>query len=232
MKFPTFDEAKHHDYPRSRYAIDWDNGERIYKEPIRGIRVYENNSVSVTFNGDRDPYWRKTVKQMFDLDFRLLKEMSGFELFTKDGELVRKKHIDNVGPLLYVPKYNRVYQVRGSWRNKMYGVRFLHPDAQPVPYRTVVAFTRNQEEEQRRMETLKPYVELGTTLNNLGTGSTLDWYYTKNKLLYNDIPQDLRSDKTQAFCRSIASRLGKTYEAVQLASRDKHEFDYLIVKEK
>lgn len=40
MKHLTFDEVIH--YGSGRYAIDWDNGERKYKEPCQGIKVYEH----------------------------------------------------------------------------------------------------------------------------------------------------------------------------------------------
>jgi hypothetical protein len=73
MKHLTFDEVIH--YGNGRYAIDWENGERKYKEPFQGIKVYEHGLIEVCRNGARDPSWRWHAFNSFKLDFRL---MSGF----------------------------------------------------------------------------------------------------------------------------------------------------------
>jgi len=237
MKHLTFDEVIH--YGDGRYAIDWDNGERKYKEPFREIKVYESGLIEVCEDGARDPSWRRHVGRTFDLDFRLMSGFGDYSFFDPDtGRKVLKKHIDK-GVLLYDHVWSRVYVGHG-WGIKF---TFLSEHAQPTSKHPVTYRVPSKKRYDERMAQLAECFALGETLNALlGRAGALGYGYigwtpvgwTHESMLVGDkpIPTDLTTKDAQDFCLAIAVGKVNAEKKIYEATRDVHTTPYLIVKEK
>lgn len=230
MKHLTFDEVIH--YGDGRYAIDWDNGERKYKEPFHGIKVYENGLIEVCKDGTRDPAWRRHVFNIFKLDFRLMSGFWNFVFFDPDtGRKVAKKHIDK-GVLLYDRVWSRVYVGRG-WGSKF---TFLSEHAQPTSKHPVTYRVPNKQRYDERMAQLAECFALGETLNALRGDARSRGYigYGYKRMIVGDepIPTDLTTTEAQEFCQAVAAGKVNAEKKIYEATRDVHTTPYLIVKEK
>lgn len=241
IKFPKFAEAKHEGY-EGRYAIDWNDGERVYKQLTGGIRVYENDVVSVTGNGDRDPYWRKQVFRSYGLDFRMADELTNKKLFKQDGTPIFKKHVNiNCGPFLYIKELGRLYAARAHgdcYERGPGGIRFLSEHAQPVSYTPVVVEVPNKVRLAEFRKTISEYVNLGHTLNALTTSGNsyihaYEWDVTKflKNAAEGHLPRDLTDEGTQLICRAMARYKSHTDKQMHAVTCDVYKETYLLVKE-
>ena len=230
MKHLTFDEVIH--YGDGRYAIDWDNGERKYKEPFHGIKVYEHGLIEVCRTGARDPSCRRHVGRTFDLDFRLMSGFGDYSFFDPDtGRKVLKKNIDK-GVLLYDRVWGRAYVGHG-WGSKF---TFLSEHAQPTSKHPVTYRVPNKKRYDERMAQLAECFALGETLNALRGDARPRGYIgcTHESMLVGDkpIPTDLTTTEAQEFCQVVAVDKFNAEKKIHEATRDVHTTPYLIVKEK
>jgi len=231
MKHLTFDEVTH--YGNGRYAIDWENGERKYKEPFQGIKVYEHGLIEVCRNGARDPSWRHHVFNIFKLDFRLMSGFGDYSFFDPDtGRKVIKKHIHRA-VFLYDRVWGRVYAGNG-WGSSF---TFLSEHAQPTSKYPVTRYVPNKKRYDERMAQLAEHFALGETLNALlGRAGALGYGYigwTHESMLVGDkpIPTDLTTPEAQQFCQTVAAGRVNAEKKIHEATRDVHTTPYLIVKE-
>jgi len=229
MKHLTFDEVKH--YGDGRYAIDWDNGERKYKEPFHGIKVYESGLIEVCKDGARNIDWRRHVFNNFGLDFRLMSGFGDYSFFDPDtGRKVIKKHIDK-GVLLYDRVWSRVY-VGSRWSSKF---TFLSEHAQPTSEHPVTYRVPNKQRYDERMAQLAECFALGETLNALRGNQSrgyIGWLNANTLIGGEPIPTDLTTKNAQDFCLTIAVGKVNAEKKIHEATRDVHTTPYLIVKEK
>jgi hypothetical protein len=236
-RFLTFEEAEHSGY--GRYAIDWDT-EQKYKEPLSGVRIYENGVVHVSRNGYRDPNWRKCARRDFGLNFVLKKDLTGIEFYCPNtGVRVHKKSI-NADILLRDDALGRVYSI-ANWGNDA-AVRFVSEHAQPMGGLPLTYYVPNPQREAERLAVFSPMFELGATLRAV-SGETdvlqryqMQWHleYDAKLMIYGEIPppRTLRSEKAQAICKSLAECEPYARDLIRRESRDKYEPNYLLIKEK
>jgi hypothetical protein len=235
MKHITFDEAKHEpsDYSGARYAIDWDNGERKYKEPFRGIRVYESGIIQVSRMGARDPDWRQYVFNNFKLDFRLTSGFGSYTFFDANtGRKVFKKHLQQ-GLFLYMREWGRVYAGKG-WGTVF---TFTSEHAQPTSADEVEYHVPNKQRYEERIAQLSECFALGETLlalkGNKGYGRHYMNLFTTQILTgIKEVPIDMTQMNTQDFCLDIAAHITSVEKTVEKFTRDVHTTPYLTVKEK
>lgn len=230
MKHLTFDKVMH--YENGRYAIDWDNGERKYKEPFHGIKVYEHGLIEVCRNGARDIDWRRHVFNNFGLDFRLMSGFWNCVFFDPDtGRKVAKKHIDK-GVFLYDRVWGRAYAGNG-WGSRF---TFLSEHAQPTSKHPVTYRVPNKQRYDERMAQLAEHFALGDTLNALrgraGALGYIGWMYESMLVGDKPRPTDLTTTEAQEFCTAIAAGRVNAEKKIYEATRDVHTIPHLIVKEK
>ena len=235
MKHITFDEVKHEpNYNGARYAIDWDNGERKYKEPFRGIRVYENGIIQVRRMGARDPDWRRYVFNNFKLDFRRLAEFGYYTFFDANtGRKVLKKHLQQRW-FLYTREWERVYAAR-HWGGGV--VTFLSEHAQPTSAVEVEYHIPNKQRYKERMARLAECFALGETLlamkgNNAYGNHYMNLFTTKILTGIEEVPIDLTQMSAQNFCLNIAAHRASVEKTVEKVTSDVHKTPYLTLKEK
>jgi hypothetical protein len=229
MKHLTFDEVIH--YGNGRYAIDWENGERKYKEPFQGIKVYEHGLIEVCRNGARDPSWRRHVFNTFKLDFRTMPGFGNLSFFDPNtGRKVPKKYM-GIGVLLYDRVWGRVYAGNG-WGSSFTS---LSEHAQPTSKHPVTYRVPNKQRYDERMAQLAEHFALGETLNALRGDARsrgyLGWGYERMIVGDKPIPTDLTTTEAQEFCQAVAAGKVNVEKKIYAATRDVHTTPYLIVKE-
>ena len=243
MRYVTFDEVDHCvPYKGSaRYAIDWDNAELKYKEPLPGVLVYENGVILVHRNGYRDPEWRRSAFQIFGLEFVLKKDLVGVVFESPDtGERVNKSAIE-ADILLRDRKFGRVYATH-NWQCDHRSLRFVSADSQPMGGLPVVHYSPNKQREAERLAAIEPMIKLGITLREVeGCGRQLKSYQMAWQLGYNNrrmltgelpLPENLQGEDAQDFCKTIARCEPLARSVVRAGARDKYEPKYLLIKEK
>lgn len=229
MKHLTFDKVMH--YGDGRYAIDWDNGERKYKEPFHGIRVYESGLIEVCKDGSCDIDWRRYVFNNFGLDFRLVSGFGNYVFFDPDtGRKVAKKHMDR-GVFLYDRVWGRAYAGNG-WGSRF---TFLSEHAQPTSKHPVTYRVPNKQRYEEKMAQLAECFALGETLNALRGNQSkgyVGWLHGNTLIGDRPVPTDLTTTEAQEFCLAIAVGKVNAEKKIHEATRDVHTIPYLIVKEK
>lgn len=232
MKHLSYDEVAHqstYDYG-ARYAIDWESGERKYKIPYSGIRVYENGLIEVSRMGYNDPSWRYDVRVRFDLDFRLRSGFKCQEFFDPDtGRKVRKSHVrGNV--FLYDDKLQRVYA------GKSYGASmftFMSEHAQPIASNDLTYAVPNKMRFNERMDALKEHFALGETLAALSVASpSFSYSLFRTPFSDNAVPPDLTSEDGRNFCLLLHHNKEHVKKDLINATKDVFTVKYLNVKEK
>jgi len=227
MKIPKYEDCEHVDqgYWRSggSYAIDWEKGERKYRIPYPGIRVYEHGEVLIAGNGYRDPVWRIKVESRFGLRFRLLRDITHAKFYSPEGEPVRKQEI---GGGVFLQEGDRIYSCRHDAPLSLY-----YDTAQLSPEQYVCYARRNLEKEKARLIQLEEYFALGDTL--VAMKGTLGYFLTlepRETLTKGRYPKDLESPETQEFCHAISSHKKETIDLIIDKCKDEYEKPYLIVE--
>lgn len=208
----------------ARYEIDWHNGERKYKVPCQGVRIYENDLIEVRNAGFRRPEWRANVRRLLGLDFRLLSGLAGYTLYDPErGEKVAKAYLKH--ELFFLDKrFGRLYSA-GTWDGEF---TFMSEHAQPISRRSVHYVVPNKARYTARMEELKEYIALGETLVAVDSTrkSWMSWGDYESLLSGKSaLSTDLTDLKTQAFCRYLACGLARAKAIVK-----KHTSDFFAAK--
>jgi len=233
IRYEDVDNSMHYG---ERYCIDWDKGERKYKEPFSGIKVYECGITEVTQSGLRNPYWRNHVAKEFDLHFVYIQELVGLTLHDPEtGREVKKTSLDR-GSVLHHYDLKRIY--RGpAYRTGP--LQFLSEHAQPTGCKDFVVYTRRKDKEAEVKARFAESKALGDTLLQVqsrdGQGSyEYQWRHSTGDSIINGtspIP-DPTTTKGQSFCRYLARNEENINARISTHCRDQHKVPFLIVKEK
>jgi hypothetical protein len=239
MHFLTFDEVEHKQSYCSfgRYAIDWETAAELkYKEPIGGIRVYENGVILVHRNGYRDPDWRSKVRAMFDLNFELTKDLIGMTFTNPDTGAVVPRSAILHEILLHDTTLGRVYCV-GNWALSD-SIRFVSEHAQPMGSLPVTYRVRNKARGEERLAALHDHFELGRTLLAMKGGEMSRYRrgvdYEMRRVLSGEAPPptNLRAKTTQDLCYALAEVEPQAKRLIQSCARDVFTPKHLLIKEK
>lgn len=161
MKWLTYDSCENSPwgYENEPYRIDFDTFEhRKYKEPVAGVRVYENGVVSLHRAGNRDPHWRRRVKNVIGADFISLGDATGYKFYTDAGARISKKDI-KYGSYFFDFKLGRMYAV-----NPSNPLKFFAPHAMPVGTANVAYTERDIDTKKTLHKTMAELLALGKTL--------------------------------------------------------------------
>lgn len=204
MKHITFENTKNLGW-NARYQIDWQNGERRYKEPVHHVRAYECGIVEIHWDGERHPGWRNDVRRMFDLDFRLSADL-GCQIKTlrnpQTKETIAKAWLTNK---MFMVDYERkrLYATNGG-RTR---ITFLSQYAQPLSDTKAVYAIPDKKAFKEKWSALDEYLRFGETLLALKTPTVMHYWGLKNTLTKEfGVPSglDLITDKARAFCAGLA----------------------------
>lgn len=238
MKWVTFDEVENPGL--KRYEIDWSTyDERRYKEPVSGFRVYEAGFIHLVTNGGNDPNLRAFLINAYGIDLRLLNELSGYEFFDPERKTsVAKAWLDpDDGPFLLDVFRNRVYCVHRRGSRPWSGIKFLHPDAQPVASTPMQYKRPNRATEKALRDRLRSAMDLGETLTAMSGTPTPKYGYNWNipryvdELLQPNV--DLHSPKVQETALALAACTPRRVdECIQQRARDTFETQYLTIRRK
>ena len=239
MKFPTYAEAKNTGYDRAEYRIDWETGERKYKEIHSGVRVYENDLVCITRNGRNDPYWRNELANRFGCHFAMLSELVYKTLHDPEsGSRVYKSQLVDTLYFHDVER-SRLYKV-GQYGQA--DIQFVSKYAQPSVLDGIVYYLPNKVAEVAMHDSLVEHYALGVTLNALRTKvgglvlrtkvGGLDWSAKAILRCQEPIPTDLTNPSTQRFCQQLAGNHFLARTLVQKASLFKVSTHFINVRDK
>jgi hypothetical protein len=232
MKHLSYDEVRHRDGDyRARYAIDWERGERKYKVPMAGVRVYENGLIEVSRMGYNDPAWRYDALKQLDLDFRLRSEFGGLRFFDPNtGCEVRKAHVQG-NLFLYDAVRQRIYT--GANYSQQAVFTFISQHAQPIASSELNYRVPNKKRFNERIDALKECFAFGETLTALNAGhGPLSHSVFRNDFLKNEIPPDLTSERGRSFCVWLHRSKLFVVRSLFDATKDSYLVKYLNVKEK
>lgn len=227
-----FEDVRH--TGSGRYDIDWDNGERKYKTPFRGINVYECGIVEVTCSGYNDPHWRRHTANSYDLRMESLSEFGGYKFFTPEGQPVQKNQLTSGSMFMHDYERGRIYRMP-KWRGC---ITFLSEHAQPIPKDPVKPFVRDRRKERDTYNELVEHHALGTTLLGLQGAHVPKFgynsYYVDKRIaaLVSKKGGDLSNEEVQNQCKTIAQFPVAYQRAVIQACGKFEEYQYLNVKEK
>lgn len=230
-QFLRFEDVEHNDYG-AKYAIDWERGERKYKSPMHGLRVYEGGMIEVTQAGYNRPDWRAAMEREYGICFKLMSKMTHATFHVPDtDEKVLKRHI-TTKIVMHEPKLGRIYGC-AFWNNKF---QFISEHAQPIGQNPVSFRIPNKEKERSRYQELEEYFALGITLNALNTSgrpyTPFSYYTIKHLERKSPLPMDLTTPEAQQFCKSIAANENMVRVIVTKDCADQFTVPYLNIKEK
>jgi hypothetical protein len=229
MKWLTYDAVANGNYRGTEFNIDESTLDyKRYKEPISGLRVYEDGRIFLNKNGYRNPQWRSGMKQLTGLQFRRPDQFPNAVFTTHEGERVQKGEVDDI--MMYDPDLERVYRV--NWSE---GVTFLHPNAQPVNKATIAVHKRNPQREKEANKLLAEYIAFGITLRTMDP-DTYHWInYNSNDL--REVVQgkrviNMQDNLGRHFCAAMARHKYNVFKSLPRVCADTHQHNYLLVKEK
>jgi hypothetical protein len=230
-QFLRFDDVEHNDYG-AKYAIDWQKGERKYKTPMHGLRVYEGGMIEVTQVGYNRPEWRVEMERRYGICFKLMSQMTHVTFHTCDtDEKVLKLHVSNK-IVMHEQKLGRIYgcEIWGS------AFQFISEHAQPIGTHPVSFRIPNKEKERSRYQELEEYFALGRTLNALNAHkqsyNPFGYFTIKYLERKEPLPTDLTTTEAQIFCKSIAANENTVRVIVTKDCADIFTTPYLNIKEK
>ena len=141
-RLPEFSSCEHvGGYGRNVYTEDvWETDfttipPRLYKEPVRGLRVYQNGPIQLRTYLFRNPDVRHTLHADFGMDIGLIRRRTGYNYFLPDRTPVTKEAVVtdlSYGYMLYDHNHGMVLRPAAYSPDEDEAIAYYSKGARPV----------------------------------------------------------------------------------------------------